>query len=255
MTGKYSSYVAVGDSFTEGVGDPAPTGRRPRGWADQFARAASRGNPDFAYANLAIRGRLFDAVVDEQIPPTMRQNPDLVSFAAGGNDALRPSFHPQRLATRLHEVVRLLKASNAEVVLFTSADVTYHLPGTSLMRKRFGAMNDMIRTVADRHDAILVDLWPDEAFRNPVFWSEDRLHLSTKGHIQVATRVCEALDIEPIPEWSESLEPAESAAEAASKLQWARKHLGPWVKRRLTGQSSGDSLDPKRPELSPVSDS
>src|SRR4051794_17875285 len=53
----FHRFVALGDSFTEGVGDPDPA--RPnglRGWADRVAEAIAADNPDFRYANLAIRG-------------------------------------------------------------------------------------------------------------------------------------------------------------------------------------------------------
>ena len=32
--------------------------------------------------------------------------------------------------------------------------------------------------------------------------------------------------------------------------QWVREHLGPWVAAGCAGRSSGDGLDPKRPDLS-----
>ena len=32
------------------------------------------------------------------------------------------------------------------------------------------------------------------------------------------------------------------------ELGWAKEHLAPWVKRRLTGTSSGDSLSAKYPD-------
>ena len=35
-------------------------------------------------------------------------------------------------------------------------------------------------------------------------------------------------------------------------LHWAREHLAPWVVRRLRGQSSGDTIQPKRPVPGPV---
>lgn len=53
----WNTYVALGDSFTEGVGDPDPT--RPnglRGWADRVAEQLAVDNPSLRYANLAIRG-------------------------------------------------------------------------------------------------------------------------------------------------------------------------------------------------------
>jgi hypothetical protein len=35
-------------------------------------------------------------------------------------------------------------------------------------------------------------------------------------------------------------------------LRWAREHAAPWVARRVRGISSGDNVDPKRPELLPL---
>ncbi|WP_035736744.1 SGNH/GDSL hydrolase family protein [Glycomyces arizonensis] len=252
MPAEFSSFVAIGDSFTEGVGDPYPDGAGFRGWADLFAHRAAEFWPDFAYANLAIRGRLFDRIVDEQVVPAIRQSPDLVSFAAGGNDALRPGFNPTQLSTRAHEVVRLLKASGAEVMLFTCADLTPHIPGIKVLRKRFIATNDAYRRVAKRHDAVLVDLWADEAFADARLWSEDRLHLNAYGHRRVAADVCVALGVEPDEEWLKPLPDLARVRREMNGAAWAGRHLAPWVKRRLTGKSSGDTVEPKRPTLTQV---
>ncbi|MCH7232094.1 SGNH/GDSL hydrolase family protein [Glycomyces sp. L485] len=241
--------MAIGDSFTEGLGDPDPDGDGFRGWADLFAHRAADFWPDLAYANLAIRGRLFDRIVDEQVVPAIKQSPALVSFAAGANDALRPGFNATRLSTRAHEVVRLFKASGAEVVLFTCADATAHIPGMKVLRKRFIATNDAYRRVAARHKAILIDLWKDEAFVDARLWSEDRLHLNSHGHRRVAVNVCEALGVEPDQEWLEPLPSLVKVRREMNGAAWAGKHLAPWVKRRLTGKSSGDSVEPKRPKL------
>jgi lysophospholipase L1-like esterase len=90
----WCSFVAMGDSFTEGLDDPYPDGTF-RGWADLVAaRLAMDAGPDFGYANLAVRGRLLDQVIIEQLPPTLAMRPDLVSFAAGGNDVLRRKVDP-----------------------------------------------------------------------------------------------------------------------------------------------------------------
>ncbi|HEU5128663.1 MAG TPA: SGNH/GDSL hydrolase family protein [Glycomyces sp.] len=252
MPAKFSSFVAIGDSFTEGVGDPDPDGERFRGWADLFAHRAAEVWPDLAYANLAIRGRLFDRIVDEQVVPAIKQGPDLVSFAAGGNDALRPGFNPTRLSTRAHEVVRLLKASGAEVMLFTCADVTPHIPGMKVLRKRFIATNDAYRRVAKRHDAILIDLWEDDAFDDPRLWAEDRLHMNSYGHQRVAANVCEAFGIEPDERWTAPLPTLAKVRREVNGAAWAGRHLAPWVKRRITGKSSGDTVEPKRPTLTQV---
>lgn len=65
----WSRYVALGDSFTEGVGDPeqrSPGGRRGR--ADRVAEELSIGHEDFAYANLAVRGLLLRQIRLQTFP-------------------------------------------------------------------------------------------------------------------------------------------------------------------------------------------
>src|SRR6187200_2440122 len=51
----WSRYVALGDSFTAGVGDPEPLSPGGmRGWADRIAEELGEGRGEFGYANLAI---------------------------------------------------------------------------------------------------------------------------------------------------------------------------------------------------------
>src|SRR3712207_155136 len=117
----------MGDSFTEGMDDPYPDGSF-RGWADLVAaRLAVDAGPDFGYANLAIRGRLLDRVIGEQLEPTLAMRPDLVSFAAGGNDILRRKADPAALIARLDPVIGRLRDSGADVIMFRFADVMVRL--------------------------------------------------------------------------------------------------------------------------------
>src|SRR3954447_25063954 len=109
----WQSFVAMGDSFTEGLNDAYPNGTY-RGWADLVAaRLAVDSGPDFGYANLAIRGRLLDQVIREQLEPTLAMKPGLVSFAAGGNDVLRPRTDASTLIDRIDAVVAKLRAQGA----------------------------------------------------------------------------------------------------------------------------------------------
>ncbi|GAA5188991.1 SGNH/GDSL hydrolase family protein [Rugosimonospora acidiphila] len=251
----WRSFVAIGDSFTEGMDDLYPDGTVYRGWADLVAQRLAEDEPGFTYANLAVRGRLFDRIVDEQVPMALRVGPDLVSFAAGGNDALRRGFDGPALTKRLDDVVRTLRATGADVIVFRFADVTRRLPGRRLVLPRAQALNDAIGVSARRHGAKLVDLWADEEFYSPLLWSVDRLHLNELGHRRVAAHVLTALDVKPDPDWwVEPLAgPVQSwAARRAADARWARQHFAPWVRRRLTGRSSGDHVVAKRPTLTPL---
>src|SRR5271166_2121700 len=95
---EFGSFAALGDSFTEGVGDPGADGAGCRGWADRFAEHLAGHRPGLRYANLAIRGKLLCEVLQEQVPAALALAPDLVSLAAGGNDLLRPRTDPDALA-------------------------------------------------------------------------------------------------------------------------------------------------------------
>jgi lysophospholipase L1-like esterase len=254
IVGGWRSFVAVGDSFTEGMDDPYPGGRSYRGWSDLVANhLAQVAKPDdFRYANLAVRGRLFNNVVDEQVPLAIAMKPDLVSFAAGGNDVLRRNFDPVVLAERYDRTVERIRATGADVVIFRYADVTRRLPGAKYVRPRVDFLNQAVDVTAKRHDARLVDLWPDGEFYNTRLWSVDRLHLSSLGHRRVAGHVLRMLDIEPREEWMTSAPPPEEMSwmsRKAADARWVRQYLAPWVKRRLTGRSSGDTVTAKRPEL------
>src|SRR6266581_8168 len=99
------SYVALGDSFTEGLDDLTGVDGGYRGWADRFAERLAAGQPGLRYANLAIRGKTVQQVADEQVPAAISLQPGLVSIAAGGNDLLRPSADPDALAERFDEVI------------------------------------------------------------------------------------------------------------------------------------------------------
>ncbi|NES15938.1 MULTISPECIES: SGNH/GDSL hydrolase family protein [unclassified Micromonospora] len=252
---RWRSYVAVGDSFTEGMDDAYPDGTY-RGWADLVAtRLAAEAGPDFGYANLAIRGRLFPNVVAEQVPAALAMKPDLISFAAGGNDVLRRTFDADSFVPRFDAVIAELRSGGADVVLFRFADVMARLPGQRLVAPRVNLLNRVVGEVAERHGAILVDLYADDTYLNPLLWSTDRLHLSAAGHRRVAAQVLTALGIGCDEEWlmvPPHPAPTPWLAARAADLRWAGQHLAPWIKRRLTGRSSGDSITAKRPILGPI---
>ncbi|MGS2646348.1 GDSL-type esterase/lipase family protein [Streptosporangium sp. LJ11] len=238
-------FVALGDSFTEGVGDPLPDGTL-RGWADLVA--ADLDAPGFGYANLAIRGRRFDDVVAQQVDVAIAMNPSLVSIAAGGNDALWRGFDLTTMRDRFDQVVARLRASGADVLLFTFPDLSVRLPLPHVLRPRIVAMNDLVTEVAERHGAHLVDLFGDRAFDDHRLWSADRLHLNPLGHRRVADQVLAALGRAAAPPPPPPGPPAAGPALLAD-LRWASAHLTPWLRRRLTGRSSGDGILPKRPVL------
>src|SRR5699024_4871453 len=115
------SYVALGDSFTEGLNDPRPDGTF-RGWADRLAEILARGRPEFRYANLALRGKMLTEILDEQLPVALDIAPDLVTICAGGNDIIIPGVDVDTVATRVEQGIEALRESGIEVLIFTGPD-------------------------------------------------------------------------------------------------------------------------------------
>jgi lysophospholipase L1-like esterase len=246
--------VALGDSFTEGVGDSDPG--RPngvRGWADRVAETLAARDPGFRYANLAIRGRLLGRVLSEQLEPALAMEPDLVTLYAGGNDLMRPKVDIDALAEEYDKAVARLAETGATVVLFTGVDGVED-PLFRRMRGRTAIYNEHARVIAARHGALVVDMWAMRQLRDRRLWSADRLHLNSLGHAEVAIAVLDVLGM-PHELSPASLGPRPSVhrrRQRAENLQWTREHALPWLRRRLRGESSGDILSPKRPVLAPV---
>jgi lysophospholipase L1-like esterase len=250
----FHRYVALGDSFTEGVGDHDP--RLPngvRGWADRVAEALAGSTDDLGYANLAIRGRKMGQVLDEQVEPALAMRPDLVSVYAGGNDILRPRVDIDALVATYDGAIGRLVDAGAHVVLFTGFDLGF-APVFKHLRGRVATYNELVREVADVRHATLVDFWRLREYRDPRLWDVDRLHMSSAGHQRMAVEVLDRLgvrhalrrhDLAPLPEM-------DRRQRRDADLAWARAHAAPWVQRRLRGTSSGDGLSPRRPALAPV---
>jgi lysophospholipase L1-like esterase len=199
----------------------------------------------------------LEQVIDEQFDPTLGMLPDLVSFAAGGNDVLRRKIDPAGLVAKFDRVVGRLRATGADVILFRFADIAAQLPGQRIVGPRAAALNDGARKLADKHGAYLIDLFADDTFRHPVMWSADRLHLSPAGHRRVAGHVLNALGVGVDEDWllvPPVPAPTPWLLARGADLRWAGQHLAPWIKRRLVGESSGDTISAKRPSLMPIRD-
>ncbi|MCX5321707.1 SGNH/GDSL hydrolase family protein [Streptomyces sp. NBC_00120] len=253
--GTIRSYAAVGDSFTEGVGDPGPDGAFV-GWADRLAVLLDDRTPEhsFRYANLAVRGKLLDQIVENQLPRAVELAPDLVTFAAGGNDIIRPGTDPDDVAERFEKAVARLTSAVGTVMVTTGFD-TRDVPVLKHLRGKIATYNGHVRAVADRYGCPVLDLWSLKTVQDRRAWDDDRLHLSPEGHTRVALRAGQALGVEvpadPDQPWP--AQPPRGTLEVRrDDIHWAREFLVPWIGRRLRGESSGDHVAAKRPDLLPL---
>ncbi|MEU9076848.1 SGNH/GDSL hydrolase family protein [Kitasatospora sp. NPDC004745] len=256
MPTTYRRYVAVGDSFTEGMCDDLLPDGHYRGWADRVAGALAgeAADEEFRYANLAVRGKLIGQIHDEQLAVAAAMGADLVTLAGGLNDVLRPGCDIARVERLLGRCATELRATGATVVLFTSTDPTRRMAGSARLLPAILRMKAFVHELGQEEGVAVVDLFSAPCFDDRRLWAEDRLHLSPEGHRRVADGVLEALGRPAADDWRAPLPPVAPPGPAErlrTDARWLRSHLGPWIGRRLTGRSSGDGRPPKRAELLP----
>lgn len=249
----FTSYIAIGDSFTEGVGDELPDGRT-RGWADFVALGLALASPEpVRYANLAIRGRKLAPLIAEQLAPAIAQQPQLISLNGGGNDIMRPRVSIDSVARMLEDASGRVASAGIHLLMLSGANPSRHLPMGGLMRRRGDELDRAVQARLSHDGVTFVDNWADEGLGDIRYWSADRLHLNALGHARVASNVLTALGV-PVPgEWGveevASAPPGESTRRTA---EYYRQYVFPWIGRRLTGRSSGDGRTAKIPTLTVV---
>lgn len=262
-TTPFTSYMALGDSFTEGLGDYYHDGSE-RGWADLLALAladelgeghdhghAADATP-FQYSNLAIRGRLLAPIIAEQLPVALQSKPALASFNGGGNDMLRPSMDNETVARMYRETVEKMVDAGIHVLALAGPDPGRHLPRGGTFTRRGEAMTSLLHEWAETTEGItFCDNFHDMRLREPDFWSPDGLHLNTRGHASVAVNALTALG-RGTPAWLAELTTADVPPTRFGTLAYYGEHVVPFLGRRLMRKSSGDGRFAKRPALAPL---
>lgn len=253
------SYVAVGDSFTEGLGDDVLPDGHFRGWADRLAErlaehasGAEGAEGGFRYANLGVRGKLIGQIVADQVAPAAAMRADLVTLNGGLNDMMRPGCDVARVRAQVSEAAERLAGSGGTLLTFYAIDPSRRMRSSARMMPALHALHETVAELEQRPDTVVVNLFDVRCFDDPRMWAEDRLHMSAEGHRRVAEACAQALGLPPRFDWRAPLAPAAPVArrvKLAADLRWLRVHVGPWIVRRITGRSSGDNRPPKRPAL------
>ena len=250
---RWTRFVALGDSYTEGLMDAVYPDGSFAGWADRVAAVLAQRGPGLQYANLAIRGRKAPQVLAEQVPAAVALQPDLASFGAGVNDVMRRSFDLNATATALEQSVRALRATGSDVLLWCFGDPARTSTVMGRVADRIDALGRATRAIAAEYGCYLGDFWRVAVLDDTRLWDADRLHLNSRGHEVAAAAALEALGLGD-DRWRTpmaSAPPGRLHRRAASHAHWAAVHLGPWVVRRARGVSSGDGIEPKRPTWGP----
>lgn len=186
-----TTFAALGDSITLGMGDPVAEGWR--GWAALLAD----GLHEPVLHNLAASGALSDHVESVQLPAALALRPDVASVVVGVNDTLRGGFEPGRVGASVARTVEALTAAGSVVLTMRLPD-----PGQMLgipaglarpLARRMHAVNRELDAIATRYQTVHFDATSDPDTYDRRNWSVDRLHPNERGHRMIACRFWDAM--------------------------------------------------------------
>ncbi|MGX1886770.1 SGNH/GDSL hydrolase family protein [Streptomyces sp. NPDC055287] len=235
--GRPVRFAALGDSLTEGVGDPVDGAWR--GWAALLAEGlASCGEPA-EFRNFAVSGALTHDVAERQAPRALAYAPDIASVVVGVNDTLRRSFDIHDVAVRLASVCSALTASGAVLLTACLPD-----PGTMLglpaplarpLARRQHAVNAVVHVLSARYGAVHLHVAQGPWVADRGLWSADRLHPGERGHRLIAARFHALLATRGLANGAPpGHEPEQPPPTRAAALLWLLTAGTGWLARRST---------------------
>lgn len=242
-------FVALGDSLTEGVGDPHPAWPNGlRGWADLVAARLAACDPSTEYANLALRAKTARDVLAEQVPRAVELRPDIVTIWAGGNDILRPRVNLDNVLQPLDHAMAQL-AMTSTIIVFTGFEISGS-PVLGALRSRVRALNESLREIARDRGALVADVSERSVWKDRRLWAGDRVHPSPLGHQRLADQIAHLIGLDPQGPGSHSpllapTPPSRWARVVADEAQWWRMHAAPHIARWATGASRRELVVPK----------
>lgn len=194
-------FVGLGDSLTQGVGDP----RRGRagfngeldGWVVHFANAVRTTGQSIEVCNLAEAGARVEQVIENQLAHALGEPVDVASCLIGINDLWDANLDFGQFGERFNALFRDLCAVSPIVITATIHDVFGPFPIRAPLREKLNrnvaSMNEIIRDAVGEHGLVLVDL----ANRADMFTSSvkaiDFLHPNRYGHQLIAAEVVSEL--------------------------------------------------------------
>ncbi|WP_026413354.1 SGNH/GDSL hydrolase family protein [Actinomadura oligospora] len=187
----WRSFATLGDSLSAGTGDPRP-GYGGLGWPERVANVLRRVHPDLAYLNVAEVGATTSRTLRTQMDRLADVEPDLVHVPSGANDLFRADPDFTGIAAALGEVFRRAAATGAQLTVFTLGRA-FVVPRFPDWTDRVRRVNDIVRDLAERHGAVLVDMWDHPVNDRPDLLSADGIHFAAPGQAVMAAEVVKGL--------------------------------------------------------------
>jgi lysophospholipase L1-like esterase len=193
----WKNYVAIGDSFTEGVGDPVD-GFQSIGSMERLSQILKRSNPDLKFTNLANNGLMITEIRQSQLVRALSLKPDFITIVAGANDILKGRFEAQNFENELRSLYESTVKMGALVSSGNVPDFPLVKTLEATVQKRFNRQiekaNSIIRSLAAEYKIIFVDANAYSHDFDENDWSADQVHLNARGYFKFTDVVIQELE-------------------------------------------------------------
>jgi lysophospholipase L1-like esterase len=177
--------VALGDSITNGHGEPA-LGVHPQSWAQWLAEVL-----ELPFTKLAVDGAMTADVLRDQVP-RLRGPYDVGCVYAGVNDVRAPGFDAAAYERDLRAIAGAVGAKSGRLVMCTLPEDL----GRPRAAPKPRDASAVVRAVAAEHQAVLVAL--DDLAGAP-WLLPDAVHPTARGQLEIADRAARAFGAPRLP--------------------------------------------------------
>jgi acyl-CoA thioesterase-1 len=161
--------VAMGDSLTEGLGvDTADA------YPAQLERRLRAAGYDVTVVNAGVSGETSSGALS-RVDWVLRQRPDIVLLATGGNDGLR-GVEPSVTEDNIEQIVQKMQDSGAVVVL-AGMEMVQNM-GTQFTSD----FRALYPAIAQRHNLILMPFLLQDVAASPELNQADTIHPTAEGY-------------------------------------------------------------------------
>lgn len=161
--------VAMGDSLTEGLGvDTADA------YPAQLERKLRAGGYDATVVNAGVSGETSSGALS-RVEWVLRQQPDIVILATGGNDGLR-GVEPSLTQKNIDQIVQKIQDSGAVVVL-AGMEMVQNM-GTQYTND----FRAIYPEIAKQHNLILMPFLLEGVAAHPELNQADTIHPTAEGY-------------------------------------------------------------------------
>jgi lysophospholipase L1-like esterase len=187
----WHTYVAIGDSITEGFGDQVP-GYDNHGWVPLVVGQLRKLYPGMKAYNFGACGSTVETVKQYQVNKALEQNPDLVTLTIGANDANDAGWTSKSFAHQYAGLLQTLIAPGRTLITMTYPSYedifrdnfrnSAQADGWSRYFERLKDINQTIRETSKRYNLVYFEIEGFEPLKDPQNLSHDMVHPNSKGY-------------------------------------------------------------------------